>query len=102
MLDSLPDFLAEYGIYLAGVAVLCGVGCYFSENLFKNFKKGLIIFAVIFGVVAVYELISGKNIFTLPGRVDSSLSKQPQEGKGASNYYGKSRLNKAIKEAGNE
>lgn len=91
MLNSLPDFLAEYGIYLAGLAVLCAVACYFSSTFFDNLKKGLIIFAVIFGLAAGYELVTGNDIFSLPGRVDKKLSESPKKGKSAGNYYKKDR-----------
>ena len=97
MLDSLPGFIDAYGIYLAGVAVILGVASYFSETFFKNMKKGLVIFVVIFGIIAGYELITGNDIFTLPGDVDESLSERPTESKGASNYYGKKRLDEAEK-----
>ena len=100
MLYSLPDFLAEYGIYLAGVAVLCGVASYFSETFFDNLKKGLIIFAVVFCVAAAYELITGNNIFSLPGTVENTLSELPdKDGKRASNYYRTDKLDEAMYEA---
>ena len=99
MLYSLPDFIAEYGLYLAGVAVLCAVASYFSETFFKNLKKGLIIFAVIFCVLAGYELITGRSIFTLPGSVDRAMS-DPGKEEGASNYYGRDKLKKAERAAG--
>lgn len=100
MLYSLPDFLATYGIYLAGVAVLCAVASYFSETFFKNLKKGLIIFAVVFGVAAAYELITGNTIFSLPGTAKNTLSEIPdKDATRASNYYGTKRLDKAIKES---
>ena len=97
MLNSLPGFIEAYGYYLAGVAVAFAVASYFSETFFKNLKKGLVIFGVVFGVIAAYELITGKDIFTLPSEVDKELSVRPSESDGASNYYGKGRLNKAEK-----
>ena len=97
MLDSLPGFIEAYGLYLAGVIVAFAVAAYFSETFFKNLKKGLVIFAVIFVIIAGYELITGNDIFTLPGDVDKELSKRPSESDGAANYYGKKRLNEAEK-----
>lgn len=96
MLNSLPDFLSTYGIYLVGVAVICGVASYFSSTFFDNLKKGLIIFAVIFSLAAAYELITGKDIFSLPGRVDKKLSERPQDVERGYNYYQKDRWGDAM------
>lgn len=95
MIDSIPGFLEAYGLYLVGVAVICAVVSYFSKTFFKNLKKGLVIFAVIFCLAAAYEFITGNNIFTLPGDVDESLSQRPTKSDGAANYYGTKKLKEA-------
>ena len=97
MLNSLPGFIEVYGLYLAGVIVAFAVAAYFSETFLKNLKKGLIIFGVVFVIIAGYEVITGNDIFTLPGDVDEQLSERPSKSEGAANYYGKKRLNEAEK-----
>ena len=87
MLDSLPEFLRSYWMYLAGAAVLCAVLSYYSEKFFSYLKKALILFAVLFALVAGYELVSGKNIFTLPGRIDQKLSEDPSQTETGRRYY---------------
>ena len=96
MLDSLPDFLSTYRYYLAGIVILCGVASYFSSTFFKNLKKGLVVFAVIFVVIAGYELISGNDIFSLPGRVDKKLSEHPKDVESGYNYYKKDRWGESM------
>ena len=87
MLDSLPDFFSAYGYYFLGLAVLCGVACYFSSTFLKNFKKGMIVLGVIFVVIAGYELVTGNSIFTLPGRVDKKLAEHPKDVETGRRYY---------------
>ena len=87
MLHSLPDFLDSYWIYLTGDVVLCVVISYFSEKFFSYLKKGLILFAVVFTLAAGYELITGKNIFTLPGRLDKKLAEDPAQVESGRRYY---------------
>ncbi len=96
MLDSLPDFLSAYGYYLVGLAILCGIASYFSKTFFKNLKKFLVIFGVIFAVIAGYELITGNDIFSLPGRVDKKLSEQPKDVESGHTYYKKDRWGEAM------
>lgn len=96
MLDSMPDFLSSYRYYLVGLAVVFGIASYFSSTFFKNLKKGLVIFAAIFAVIAGYELITGKDIFSLPGRVDKKLSEHPKDVESGYNYYKKDRWGEAM------
>lgn len=98
MLDSLPDFLATYKWYLAGLALVCAVASYFSSTFFKNLKKGLVVFAVIFAGIAGYELMTGKDIFSLPGRVDKKLSERPGQIEKGHNYYKKDRWGDSMPE----
>ena len=87
MLDSVPEFLRSYWMYLAGAALLCAVMSYYSEKFFSYLQKALILFAVLFALVAGYELVSGKNIFTLPGRIDKKLSEDPAQTETGRRYY---------------
>ena len=87
MLETIPDFLQTYGLYLGGIAVLCAVMSYYSEKFFGNMKKGLLVFAVIFALIAGYELFTGNDIFSLPGRVDKKLSEQPTDAETGRRYY---------------
>lgn len=87
MLESLPEFLRSYWMYLAGAAVVFAAMSYYSEKFFGYLKKGLILFAVLFALVAGYELISGKNIFTLPGSIDKKLSEEPSQTETGRRYY---------------
>jgi hypothetical protein len=74
-------------MYLAGAVVLCGVISYFSEKFFSYLKKGLVLFIVVFVLAAGYELITGKNIFTLPGRLDKKLADDPSQVETGRRYY---------------
>jgi len=96
MLQSLPDFLSAYWIYLAGVVVLCALLGYFSDKFRANLKKGLIIFGVIFALVAGYELVTGNNIVNLPGSVNKKLSESPKNAEKGYNYYNKDRWGDAM------
>lgn len=87
MLDSLPDFLNSYWMYLAGAVVVCGVTSYFSEKFYSYLKKGLIIFAVVFALAAGYELMTGKSIFTFPSRLDRKLAEDPSKTETGRRYY---------------
>lgn len=87
MLRSLPEFLNSYWMYLAGAAVICAAMSYFSEKFFSYLKKGLILGAVLFALVAGYELMTGKSIFTLPGRIDKKMSEKPSETETGRRYY---------------
>ena len=87
MLQSLPDFLATYWIYLAVAAVLCAVLSYFSDKFRAYLKKGLIIFGVIFALVAGYELVTGNNILKLPGSVNEKLNEAPENPEINRRYY---------------
>lgn len=87
MLESLPGFIETYWKYLLGVAILCGILCYRSEKLFEYMKKGLIVFAVVFGLIAGYELVTGDSIFHLPGKVDSELSREVTNPETGRRYY---------------
>ena len=98
MLQSLPDFLSTYWMYLAGVAVLFAVGSYFSDKFRANLKKGLVVLGVIFALFAGYELITGKNIFNLPGSVNKKLSESPKNTESGYNYYKKDRWGDALPE----
>ena len=96
MLQSLPDFLSEYWIYLAGTGVLLSVLCFFSEKFLRYLKKGLIIFVVIFALIAGYELVTGNKIVNLPGRLDKKLSERPENPEKGYNYYKKDRWGDAM------
>ena len=87
MLQSLPDFLSAYWIYLAGVVVLFSALSFYSENFLMHLKKGLIIFGVVFALVAGYELVSGNSIISLPGRMDKKLSESPKNPETGRRYY---------------
>ncbi|MHB8809391.1 MAG: hypothetical protein ACYC9M_05185 [Desulfobulbaceae bacterium] len=87
MLESLPEFLRSYWMYLVGAAVVFATMSYYSEKFFDYLKKGLILLAVLFALLAGYELISGKSIFTLPGRIDEKLSEDPSQTETGRRYY---------------
>lgn len=74
-------------MYLAGIAVLCGVLSYFSKKFLANLKKGLFILCVIFALAAGYELITGKSIINLPGSVNEKLNKAPENPEINRHYY---------------
>ena len=96
MLQSLPDFLSAYWIYLAGVVVLFSALSFYSEKFLTYLKKGLIIFGVVFALVAGYELVSGNKIVNLPGSVNKKLSESPQDTEKGYNYYKKDRWGDAM------
>jgi len=87
MLDSLPDFIATYWMYLLGVAVVLAVISYFSEKFFDYLKKGLILFAIVFGLMLGYEMVTGESIFKLPGNVDRKLSEELKNPETGRRYY---------------
>ena len=87
MLQTLPDFFSAYWVYLVGIAALFAVLGYFSEKIREYLKKGLIVFGLIFAVIAGYELVTGNSIISLPGRVDRELSKQPEKVEKGRRYY---------------
>lgn len=87
MLQSLPDFLSAYWIYLAGVVVLFSVVSFFSEKFLTYLKKGLIIFGVVFALFAGYEMVTGNSIISLPGRMDKKLSESPENPETGRRYY---------------
>ena len=87
MLESLPEFLSSYWMYLVGAAVVCAAMSYYSKKFFSYLQKTLILFAVLFALAAGYELISGKNIFSLPGRIDQQLSEDPSRTETGRRYY---------------
>ncbi len=87
MLYTMPDFLATYWMYLAGIGALCAVFSYFSEKFRVYLKRGVIAFAVVFALIAGYELVTGNSIFNLPGSVDRKLSEQPEKAETGRRYY---------------
>lgn len=87
MIQSLPDFLNAYWPYLAGFAVFCAIIAYLSEKFSSYLKKTVIVLAVLFALVAGYEMITGKDIFTLPGRIDKKLTDDPSETETGRRYY---------------
>ncbi len=87
MLQSLPDFLSTYWIYLAGVVVAFSVLSYFSEKFLTYLKKGMLLFAIVFALVAGYESVTGNNIISLPGRMDKKLSESPKNPETGRRYY---------------
>jgi hypothetical protein len=87
MLYSLPDFLNSYWMYLAGVVFICCVLSYYSEKFFSYLRKVLIFLAVAFVLVAGYELVTGRSIFTLPSRIDKKLAEDPSEVETGRRYY---------------
>lgn len=87
MLQTLPDFLSTYWIYLVVIVVLGVVLSYFSEKILGYLKKGLLIFGVIFALIAGYELLTGNSIISLPGRIDKKLSEQPKNPETGRRYY---------------
>ncbi len=87
MLQTLPDFLSMYWIYLGVVAVLCVVLSYFSEKFLGYLKKGLLVFGVVFALIAGYELVTGNSIINLPGSIDKKLSESPKNPETGRRYY---------------
>ncbi|MCL7487485.1 MAG: hypothetical protein M8357_04850 [Desulfobulbaceae bacterium] len=87
MIYTMPDFLAANWIYLAGIGALCAVFSYFSEIFRGYLKKGVITFAVVFVLIAGYELVTGNSIFNLPGSVDRKLSEQADKVETGHRYY---------------
>jgi len=87
MIYSLPDFFAAYWYYLLGAAVVCAVLSYLSSRFFGVLKKGLVLFAVLFALAAGYELVTGKSIFTLPGRVEKEFIKDTTNTEVEHRYY---------------
>lgn len=87
MIQSLPDFVNNYWMYLVGVVVFCGVMSYYSNKFFSYLKKALILFAVVFALIAGYELITGKSIITLPGRIDKKMAEDPSQVETGRRYY---------------
>lgn len=87
MLQSLPDFLSSYWIYILVVALVCAVLSYFSEKFLGYLKKGLILFGILFVLIAGYELVTGSSIISLPGRVDRKLSEDPKNPETGRRYY---------------
>lgn len=87
MLQSLPDLVQSYWMYLAAAVAVCAGLSYLSEKFFAYLKKGVILAATLFALAAGYELITGKNIFTLPGRVDRKLDQGPAQVETGRRYY---------------
>lgn len=87
MLQTMPDFLATYWLYLLGVAAACAILGFFSEKAAGWLKRGALLFAVIFIVAAGYELITGKNLVSLPGSIDRKLSEDPARVETGRRYY---------------
>lgn len=87
MLNSLPDFISTYWMYLTGLAVVLAVICYFSEKFFDYLKKGILLFVIVFALVAGYELVTGKSIFKLPGSIDRKLSEEVKKPETGRRYY---------------
>lgn len=87
MLQTMPGFLENNIVYLAVVVLLCAVLSYRSEKFREYLKKGLILFAVLFALVAGYELVTGNSIVSLPGSVDKKLSEQPKNPETGRRYY---------------
>lgn len=87
MLQTLPDFLTAYWMYLFGIVAACGILCYFSEKAAGWLKKGAVLCAVLFILAAGYELITGKSLFSLPGSIDRKLSKDPEKIETGRRYY---------------
>lgn len=87
MLASLPDFLNVYWAYLAGIALLCAAGSYFSRKFRVNLKRVVVILALLFAAAAAYELVTGRDIFSLPGDVDRKLSEDPTNPEKGHRYY---------------
>jgi hypothetical protein len=87
MLQSLPDFVQSYWMYLgAGVAICIGLS-FLSEKFFAYLKKGVLLAAALFALAAGYEMFTGKNIFSLPGRVDRKLEQGPAQVETGRRYY---------------
>ena len=87
MLDSLPNFIDTYWMYLLGLVVVLTVLSYFSEKFFDYLKKGCILFAICFALVAGYEIVTGKSIFRLPGSIDKKLSEEVKDPETGRRYY---------------
>jgi len=87
MLASLPDFLATHWLYLLIAAVVCAVFSYKSEKFTAYLKKGLILFAILFCLAAAYELLTGKDLFSLPGSIESKLSDDQGKVETGRRYY---------------
>ncbi|MDD3619686.1 MAG: hypothetical protein RBR09_06965 [Desulfobulbaceae bacterium] len=87
MLQTLPGFLAAHWLYLAGGVALCGVLCYFSEKFAEGLKKAAVLVAVLFILGAGYELITGRDLFSLPGTIDRQLSQEQDKTETGRRYY---------------
>ena len=87
MLETLPDFCKTYWPYLLGGALACAVVSYFSDKFFGYVKKALILSAVLFCLAAGYELVTGDNLFPLPGRIEKKLSEEPRHIEKGHRYY---------------
>lgn len=87
MLQTLPEFLGLYWLYLLGAAAACAVLSYFSGKFFSWLKKGMVLFAIIFVLAAGYELITGKSLFSLPSGIERKLSEEPGKVETGRRYY---------------
>lgn len=87
MLQSLPDFVHSYWMYLAAGAAICAGLSFLSEKFLAYMKKGLLLAAALFALAAGYEMFTGNNIFTLPGRVDRKLEQGPAQVETGRRYY---------------
>ena len=87
MIYSLPGFLNTYWPYLLGVVAIICLLCFLSERLRNFIKKIAVIAAVIFVLAAGYELITGNNLFTLPGSIERELTSSPQHPESGHRYY---------------
>ena len=87
MLQTLPEFLASFWPYLLGAAAACAVLSYFSGKFFSYLKKGMVLIAVLFVLAAGYELIAGKNLFSLPSSIERKLSAEPGKVETGRRYY---------------
>lgn len=77
MIHSLSLLLEAYWYYFLGAAVLCAALCFYSNTLCEYMKKGAILLAILFALAAAFELVTGKNILTLPASIDKKLSEKP-------------------------
>ena len=87
MLETLPDFLRTYWMYLAGIVLACGIAARFSKKFLAGLKKTVLVLLVLFALVAGYEVVTGKNIFRLPADVDKKLSERPTNPESGHRYY---------------
>lgn len=87
MLYSLPGFISTYWMYIAGVAVICGILAYISDKFRGLLKKVVIVGVIVMALIAGYEYFTGDSLMNLPGSVEREMSKSPEHPETGRRYY---------------